>query len=179
MKKTIQLLSGALLTALLMLSASCKKDAGETVKPIAANQVIIKLNGIQQSIDSLVVKPRTINAKIVSIDIFYYVNHGTGGSGAISLLFAPSNPAYATGTKLNLLNGDAELDYLSDSGNTFDDNPQVFPAANPNPAGTIMISKNDVTARRIEGTLTGCVLPLVQGSGSGSVTIGGSFAISY
>jgi hypothetical protein len=176
MKKTITFITGALLMGLLLFSTSCKKSVS---MPSVTNEVSVKLNGTQQTIDSLVIKTRMVNSKIVSIDMFSYLNHGTGGSCAISLLITPSNPKYAAGTTLSLANGDAEVFYMTDGGTEYDDNPYVFPSVGANPASTIIITKNDVTARRIEGTLTGCILPRVQGSGSASVTIDGSFAVNY
>jgi len=178
MKKTIKLGGSALLTGLFILTFSCTKETGQVTKPLAATQTVIKLNGVQETIDSLVVKPRMVDSKIAAIDLFYYLGHSMG-SGAVSLLLAPSSPAYAAGSKLDLASGDVELYYLSDSGNAFDDNPIAFPSVNTPPAGTVTITKNDLSARKIEGTINGCVLPLVEGSGNTPVTIDGSFVIAY
>ncbi len=178
MKKTIKLGGSALLTGLLILTFSCTKEADQATKPLTAIQNVIKLNGVQQTIDSIVVKPRMVESKIAAVDLFYYLGHSMG-SGAVSLLLAPSNTAYATGSKLDLSSGDLELYYLSDSGNAFDDNPIAYPSVNTNPAGTVVITKNDPSARKIEGTLSGCVLPLVEGSGNTTVTLDGSFVIAY
>lgn len=175
MKKTMTIITGGLLMGLIIFSTSCKKSVS---MPDVTNEVAIKLNGTKQKIDSLAIKTRMLNSKIAEIDIFSYLD-GTGGSCAISLLITPSNPKYTAGTMLSLANGDAEIYYLSDGGAEYDDDPFAFPSVGANPAGTIIITKNDVTARRIEGTLTGCVLPNVQGSGSASVTIDGSFAVTY
>ncbi len=167
-----------LVTALALCTASCKK----TVEPTASlngNQVSIRLNGTEQNIDSLVVKPRTIYSKIVSIDIFCYMGHGAGGSFAISLLFAPSADGYVAGTQLSLSNGDAEIYYMAENSTEYDDNPFVYPVVGPSPLGSIVLTKNDVTARRMEGTVKGCVLPRVTGAGASTVTIDGNFAVSY
>ena len=173
MKKTT--LFYGLISGLLLLSASCKKSEST---PAFANQANVKINGITQSKDSMVVKAPLHNSKIREVDIFLYNLKESGGICAISLLFDPANPAYATGTTLNIAGGDLEINFVDLNGTFYDDDPFIFPTVGSNPQGVVVITDNDVKGRKISGTISGCILPAVMG-GAGNVTIDGSFSVSY
>jgi hypothetical protein len=171
MKKTIQSLTFSLLIAALSLfSASCSKSVST---PAPANTAVIKLNGAQPSVDSVTATVHTNNSVINEIYITAHLDHNPAAVCEIQLYFSPADPLYATGAVIDFASTHyAEIFYRNTS-SYYDD------IMHPYHSGTITITKNDVAARRIEGTLTNCVATATVNGSSTSITIDGSFAVTY
>lgn len=171
MKKTIKLSGFSLLMAtIVMCSASCKKSLDT---PASSNSAVIKLNGAQPAVDSVTATVHTNNSVINEIYITAHLDHSTTAVCEIQLYFSPADPLYATGAVLDFASTHyAELFYRNTS-SYYDD------IMHPYHSGIITITKNDVAARRIEGTLTNCVATATRNGSSTSITIDGSFAVTY
>ena len=168
MKKIIKFTTFSLLVVSLSLpSTSCKKNVD---KPAVTNTAVIKLNGAQPPVDSVTATVHPNNSAIDAIFITAWLNHSKSIICEIQFYFSPSNPLYATGAVIDFASFRlAEIMYKN--GSTYYDDYM-----HPSHSGTITITKNDATSRRIEGTLNNCV---ATANGSNTVTIDGSFAVTY
>lgn len=174
MKKSIKLLTGTLLIGLLLFTVSCKKDHTAEAN---TNTAVIKLNGVQQEVDSVIAQVvPSISETLISV----YLNHNPLSSCVIWMVFPLADPSAIAGASIDLTTGFAGgyegVDYYN--GNTYFADDSSLPSAYSH-SGTITITKNDVPARRIEGTLANCIAARTSGSGSNSVIIDGSFAVTY
>ena len=168
MKKAVKLATFSLFVASLsLLSTSCKKNAD---RPAVTNTAVIKLNGAQPPVDSVTTMVGVSNSTIKELNITVWLNHSKYTVCEIQFYFSPSDPLYATGAIIDFASFRyAEVIYKN--GSTYYDDYM-----HPYHSGTITITKNDVTARRIEGILNNCV---ATENGSNAVTIDGSFAVTY
>ena len=171
MKKTIKLLTGTVLICYLLFATGCGKNAPDIAA--ATNWAYIFENGVAQPMDSIQATVKTINGNISEVDMIVYLNHKPGYGCSLFLYFSPSDPAYVAGTTINIKTGKAALEYSKGPGSDYWDDILNTPS------GYITIAKNDVSARRLEGSITDCVATNTGTNGSPSVTISGNFAITY
>lgn len=178
MKKTINLFIGTLFLTLLLFSAACKKSNDKTS---VTNTAVIKLNGAQPNIDSVTSASYASNGAIYAINVWAYIHSNSLSYCKIVLKISPSDPLYASGSVIDLASSPAAIITYMGSGNTYGDPYQNLngpPGSLLGGNGTITITKNDFSNRRIEGTLTNCVVTN-PGNTNDKVTVDGSFGITY
>lgn len=177
MKKTINSFISIFLITLILFSSACKKSSDI---PTVTNSAVIKLNGAQPNIDSVTSQVGASNGVINHINIWVYIHSPSMSSCWISLKISPSDPLYAAGSIINMASSIvASITYQGPNAVYAD------PYKNPEPpfnllggSGSITITKNDFSNRRIEGTLTNCVVTNPTNTND-KVTLDGSFAVTY
>ena len=164
------ILISAVFAGLLVTTDSCKKSSTVAAAPV--NTLNIQLNGAHPAVDSFDVRAQLNNGDIVGVLAIVYLNHSAASAFAIELSFAPSDPLYGPGAVINFASSPAALiEYAYQSTNFVD----AFSGLDP--AGTLTITKNDVAAKRIEGTFSNCTL--TDQVSQAAISASGSFGLNY
>lgn len=178
MKLTINFFISASFIVLILFSSACKKSSDN---PTATNTAVIKLNGAQPNIDSVTSASYASNGAIYAINVWAYIHSNSLSYCKILLKISPSDPLYASGSVIDLASSPVAIVTYMGSGNMYGDPYQDLngpPGSLLGGNGTITITKNDFNNRRIEGTLTNCVVTN-PGNTNDKVTIEGNFAVTY
>lgn len=180
MKLTTNFSINASFITLILFSSACKKSNYNPTNT-TKNSAIIKLNGAQPNIDSVTSISYASNGSVYAINIWAYIHSTSLSYCKIILKISPSDPLYAAGSVINLGSSPVAIINYQGSNNMYGDPYQNLngpPGSLLGGNGTIILTKNDFSTRRIEGTLTNCVVTN-PGNTNDKVSIEGNFAVTY
>lgn len=178
MNTRINLLISALFVTIILLGSACKKESDNQGEE--RNTAVIKLNGAQPAIDSVIAVISSSNGSVTNMNVWVYIQSSPESNCEFRLLFSPSDPLYAEGAIINLATSTAARINYTGSNKTYGDPyKQIEPPGHyVGGNGTITITKNDIKNRRIECSIANCVLTN-PGNTNDKVTLEGNFAVTY
>jgi hypothetical protein len=191
MKQATKWLTGCVLSGAILTLTGCSKNTDQPTNQVVTtgpaivepNQAFVQLNGAPVAEDSVTVETKPGNhpevVAINEINLTIHLSHNPVTSCRLFLLFSPSAPEVVTGDTVWFDSHRVELEYTSAVGNQFwDDDYTTYDVP---PSGFLVITRNDLPSRRIEGSYYKCEARSIRNAYGkyNSVKVEGSFAVTY